>query len=138
MTTRSTIITTFLCAGAALVAAALFGCRSAPVVIPDDLGPAETFQRAQDAADRGDYALAIRYYSVFRDKHPDLKDRTAWATYEIAFNYHKMGKDALALAQLEDLFKQYDTDSDTLPPAPRVLAQKLRDRLSAAALKPAP
>ena len=136
MTIRSAVITVSLCALVALVGAALAGCKSTPVVIPDDLSAAETFQRAQDASDAGDYLLAIRYYTTFQDKHPESKDRAIWASYEIAFNYHKMGKNAQALGLLDDLLKQYDAPTDTLPPAPRVLAQKLRDRI-AETLKPA-
>lgn len=123
-------------AGAALlscaiaIAAVLAGCKSQPVVIPDTLSAAETFQRAQDASDRGDFALAIRYYSTFKDKHPENAERDAWASYEIAFAYHKMGKNAIAIGFLDDLLKQYETGNDSLPPAPRILAQKLKDRLS--------
>lgn len=135
MTIRSAIVTTFLCALVAFAGAALAGCKSAPVVIPDDLSPAETFQRAQDASDRGDYLLAIRYYTTFQDQHPEMKDRLIWASYEIAFAYHKMGKNAQALPLLDDLLKEYDTATDSLPSAPRILAQKLRDRL-AETLKP--
>jgi len=135
MTIRSAIVTTLLCALVALAGAALAGCKSAPVVIPDDLNAAETFQHAQDASDRGDYLLAIRYYTTFRDKHPEIKDRAIWASYEIAFAYHKMGKNAQALTLLDDLLKEYDAATEALPAAPRILAQKLRDRL-AETLKP--
>lgn len=136
MTIRSFIVTILLSALVAFAGAALAGCKSAPVVIPDDLSAAATFQHAQDASDRGDYLLAIRYYTNFKDKHPESKDRAIWASYEIAFNYHKMGKNAQALGLLDDLLKEYDASSDPLPPAPRILAQRLRDRL-AETLKPA-
>jgi outer membrane protein assembly factor BamD (BamD/ComL family) len=113
----------------------LQGCNSQPKVIPADLGAAESFQRAQDASGRGDYALAIRYYTSFRDNHPDNSDRDVWALYEIAFNYHKMGKNAMAVTLLDQLLRQYQTDNGTLPPAPRILAQKIRDRLSQMVVK---
>ncbi|MGA2764825.1 MAG: tetratricopeptide repeat protein [Spirochaetia bacterium] len=106
------------------------GCHTGPVVIPADLGAAESFQRAQDAADNGNYTLAIRYYSTFLQNHPENKDRGAWAQYEIAFNYHKMGRNATALTYLDQLLQQYQPGDDTLPAAPRILAQKLKDRLS--------
>ncbi|HVP17635.1 MAG TPA: tetratricopeptide repeat protein [Spirochaetia bacterium] len=108
------------------LAALVAGCRSQPKAISPDLGAAESFQRAQDASDAGNYALAIRYYSAYRESHPDNKDRDIWALYEIAFNYHKMGNTAKAIELLDELLKQYQTDGDTLPPAPRILAQELR------------
>jgi len=116
---------------AACWTALLASCKSAPLVIPADLPPAEIFQRAQDAADSGNYALAIRYYTAFRENHPDIADRNAWAQYEIAFNYHKMGKNAMAVSLIDQLLKLYQTAGDTLPPAPRILALKLKDRLAA-------
>ncbi len=108
----------------------LGACRSAPVVIPADLSAAESFQRAQDATDGGNYALAIRYYTAFRENNPDNKDRDIWALYEIAFNYHKMGNDAKAVELLDQVLQQYQTDNGTLPPAPRILAQELRSSWS--------
>jgi outer membrane protein assembly factor BamD (BamD/ComL family) len=120
----------FLIAFAACAVALIGGCRTQPKVIPADLSAAETFQRAQDAADAGDYSLAIRYYSSYREYHPDNKDRDVWALYEIAFNYHKMGKNAKAVELLDQLLQQYQTQSDTLPPAPSILARDLKDRLS--------
>ena len=123
---------------AVFLLAAVQGCKSAPPVIPPDLSAAETFQRAQDAADSGNYALAIRYYAAFRQSHPENTDRDVWAQYEIAFNYHKMGKNTVAIGLLGKLLQEYQTGGDSLPPAPRILAQKLRDRLSAVAGVSAP
>jgi len=107
----------------------LESCRTQPKVIPPDLSAAESFQRAQDAADGGDYALAIRYYTTFRENNPNNRDRDIWALYEIAFNYHKMGKNAIAIGFLDQLLQQYQGDTGDLPAAPRILAQKLKDRL---------
>jgi len=120
----------FFCALVLGVAIALAGCRSEPKVIPPDLSAAESFQRAQDAADNGNYSLAIRYYKTFRDNNPGSADRDAWALYEIAFNYHKMGKNAVAMGYLDQLLAQYQNDTGTLPPAPRILGQDLKERLS--------
>ena len=106
------------------------GCRTQPPNISPDLGAAETFQHAQDASDGGNYSLAIRYYSAYRESHPDNKDRDIWALYEIAFNYHKMGKTAKAIEILDQLLQQYQTDGNTLPPAPRILAQELKSNWS--------
>ncbi len=116
---------------AVCLAVLIAGCKAQPKVIPADLSAAESFQLAQDAADAGNYGLAVRYYSAYRDNHPDNKDRDIWALYEIAFNYHKMGKNAQAITLLDQLLQQYQSDpSVELPLAPRILAQKLKDRLS--------
>ncbi|MGA2613579.1 MAG: tetratricopeptide repeat protein [Spirochaetia bacterium] len=109
---------------------AVEGCSTQPKVIPPDLSAAESFQHAQDASDGGDYALAIRYYTAFRANNPNNSDRDVWALYEIAFNYHRMGKNQMAVTLLDQLLQQYQNDTGNLPPAPRILAQKLRDRLS--------
>ncbi|MGO9410344.1 MAG: tetratricopeptide repeat protein [Spirochaetia bacterium] len=111
------------------VSIAVVSCRTQPQVISPDLSAAESFQRAQDAADGGDYALAIRYYRSFLDNNPNIPDRDIWALYEIAFNYHKMGKNANAVALLDQVLQQYQNDTGTLPAAPRILALKLKDRL---------
>jgi len=116
---------------------AIIGCRTQPQVIPPDLSAAESFQRAQDAADSGDYALAIRYYTTFRDNNPNNKDRDVWALYEIGFSYHKMGKNAIAVSYMDQVLDEYQTDTGTLPPAPRILAQDLKERLLPT-IKPAP
>ncbi|HTO22595.1 MAG TPA: hypothetical protein VMF68_11400 [Spirochaetia bacterium] len=128
---------------AVLAAAVLAGvlvlasCASGPEKIPPGLSAVDIFQRAQDASDRGDYQLAIRYYSLIATEYPDDVNHLTWATYEIAFLYHKMGKDAVALARINELLDQYASQGDKLPPAPRVLAAKLRTRLEAA-VKSAP
>jgi hypothetical protein len=111
------------------VSIAVVGCRTQPQVISPNLSAAESFQRAQDASDAGDFALAIRYYKTFLDNNPNNPDRDIWALYEIAFNYHKMGKNATAAPLLDQLLQQYSNDTGNLPAAPRILAQKLKDRL---------
>ena len=96
---------------------------------PGGFSAAESFQRAQDAADGGNYLLAIRYYTAFRENNPNNRERDAWALYEIAFNYHKMRKNSKAMTFLDQLLQQYEGDPGDLPAAPRILAQKLKDRL---------
>lgn len=117
---------------AAVLAAALvtlFSCATGPVVIPPDLSAAEIFQRAQDASDRGDFALGMRYYEMVPIAHPDDVLHMTWASYEIAFLYHKMGKNDTALTLITALLDRYTTEGDKLPPAPHVLASKLKVRL---------
>jgi outer membrane protein assembly factor BamD (BamD/ComL family) len=114
-------------AGAAAVL--LSACASQSPVIPEGLSAAEIFQRAQDAAGKGDYQLGIRYYELVPKNYPDDREHNIWASYEIAFLYHKMGKNDVALNLLKDLLAQYATAGDTLPPGPKILAEKLQARL---------
>jgi len=120
--------------GAAFAAALtlLSSCASGPVQIPPGLSAVEIFQRAQDASDRGDYPLAIRYYSLIATDYPEDLNHLTWASYEIAFLYHKMGRNDIALARINELLDKYATEGDKLPPAPRVLVVKLKARLEAA------
>jgi outer membrane protein assembly factor BamD (BamD/ComL family) len=119
----------FLCAACCAAFAFLASCSSGPAVIPPGLSAAEIFQRAQDASDRGDYPLGIRYYSLIETTHPEDTNHLTWAAYEIAVCYHKMGKSEMALSLVTDLLARYEKDAAALPPAPRVLALKLKARL---------
>ena len=124
-----------LCAACLAAFAFLASCASGPAVIPPGLSAAEIFQRAQDATDRGDYPLGIRYYSVGETTYPDDSNHRTWASYEIAVCYHKMGKDEMSLSLINDLLARYEKDAAAFPPAPRVLALKLKARLEATAPK---
>ncbi len=95
----------------------------------EGLSAAEIFQRAQDAAEKGDSLAAIRYYEAFKERRPDDRERVAWASYEIAFLYHKMKKDDTSLVLLDELLAQYAKEGDALPAAPRILAQNLKARI---------
>ena len=120
------------CSGMLLL---LVACRTAPPVSEESLTAAEIFQRAQDTADRGEYAHAIQYYRLFQQKHPQDSERGAWAIYEIAFLYHKMGRDEEALSLLADLLDRYAKEGSFLPSAPQILAGKLKARIEESAKK---
>ena len=109
----------------------LASCAGQPRTLPDGLTAAEIFQRAQDAADRGDYTLGITFYEACQQRYPDDISHKVWASYEIAFLYHKMGKNAKAATLLADLLAQYSNQGASVPPAPLVLSQQLKDRLEA-------
>jgi outer membrane protein assembly factor BamD (BamD/ComL family) len=109
----------------------LASCVTQKPAIPEGLSAEEIFQRAQDAVDRGNYSVGMTYYSLVQEKYPDDKAHGAWASYEIAFLYHKMGKNETALSLIDKLLDQYGKEGDALPPAPFVLAQKLKARLEA-------
>jgi hypothetical protein len=111
-------------------AALLASCAGSPGPLPSGLTPPEYFQRAQDASERGDYPLALSYYTGFREAFPGDVQRGVWADYEIAFLYHKMGQTAEALRLFDDLLARYEKGGDQqLPDAPRILALKLKVRL---------
>jgi outer membrane protein assembly factor BamD (BamD/ComL family) len=110
----------------------LAGCASTPVALPQGLSAGEVFQHAQDAVDRTDYALAIRYYATVKTSFPDDVTHVVWAAYEIAFLNHKLGKNVEALTLINELLDTYKDSWDTLPPAtaaPHILAEKLKARL---------
>ena len=116
---------------AAFVAALLGACATAPAALPDGLPAAEIFQRAQDVSDRGDWDTAISFYGEVVKRYPQDIDHVIWAQYEIAFLYHKSGKNEISLKLVNDLLDRYAKEGDALPPAPRVLAQGLKTRLEA-------
>jgi outer membrane protein assembly factor BamD (BamD/ComL family) len=130
MTYRMSMTKT-LAAGLVFAAAFLLlaSCVTRKPVIPDDLTAEDMFQRAQDAIDRGNYSLGMTYFSLVQEKYPDDKAHGAWASYEIAFLYHKMGKNETALSLIDTLLDRYLKEADALPQAPLVLAQKLKTRL---------
>ncbi len=135
--TPSRTILLFLAVLAA--ALAVTACKSPPPPSMEGLSAAEIFQRAQDEAEKGNSEQAIRYYEAYKQMRPDDRERGAWASYEIAFLYHKMKKDELALQLLDQLLAQYAADAGGLPPGPRILAEKLRASiLEARSPRPAP
>jgi outer membrane protein assembly factor BamD (BamD/ComL family) len=126
---RTLALSLVFAAAAALLL--LASCATQTAAIPDGLSAEEIFQRAQDAVDRGNYSLGMTYYSLVQEKYPDDTAHGVWASYEIAFLYHKMGKNETALSLVDQLLDKYGKEGDALPPAPRVLAQKLKARLEA-------
>src|SRR5512137_1829298 len=81
----------------------IWGCKSTPPPIEQELSPTGFFQKAQEASDANKYALAIKYYEAFLSKYPDERDRGVWARYEIALLKHKMGDDATAVRLFDEL-----------------------------------
>jgi outer membrane protein assembly factor BamD (BamD/ComL family) len=128
---RARVLIPSACLVATLLAA-LASCAGAPQTVSADLGPAEYFQRAQDAAESGNFAVALRYYQSFQAKYPEDAEHGAWASYEIAFLYHKMGDDKKCITLLDELLARY-AKGEQLPDAPRILALKVKARLEAKA-----
>jgi len=113
------------------------GCKSAPQVIPQDLSPAEYFQRGQEASDAGRYSFAMQIYRQFQTQYPEERDRQLWAKYEIALLQYKMGETQTALEGFDALLQEYAAAAATppeggpLPDGPRILAEKLKSRIVA-------
>jgi outer membrane protein assembly factor BamD (BamD/ComL family) len=103
----------------------LASCKSTGPVDLTGLTPAEVFQRAQDASDSGDYRRALAYYEGFLAQPGIDAERGAWARYEIALLYHKLGDDDTALAKFDELLALYEKDP-TLPEGPKVLAASVK------------
>jgi outer membrane protein assembly factor BamD (BamD/ComL family) len=128
---RQPIKFAFLCA-AAVALFLLAGCASQPTTVPEGLSVGEIFQRAQDASDGGNYSTSILFYSQVEKSYPADIEHVIWAQYEIAFLYHKMGKNDTAISLLTALLDRYAKEGAALPPAPRALAQDLKTRLESA------
>ena len=103
-----------------------FGCVTKIDPYQEDISNVELFQKAYEATDVRDDALALSYYEAYLERFPDDIKGCMWAQYEIAFLYHKMGNDKKALELFEELLKKYEEeDSELLPEGPKVLAEKV-------------
>jgi outer membrane protein assembly factor BamD (BamD/ComL family) len=107
----------------------IWGCKSTPPPIEQELSPTGFFQKAQEASDASKYGLAIKYYEAFLVKYPDERERGIWARYEIALLKHKLGDDATALRLFDELLALYAGDATDLPPGPKILAEKVKSRI---------
>ena len=123
--TPTRTVRTLLVLAALVPLAMLVTCKSTGPVDLTGLTPAEVFQRAQTASDGGDYRRALEYYEGFLAQPGIEAQRAAWARYESALLYHKLGDDDTALAKLDELLARYATDK-TLPDGPRVLAASVK------------
>ncbi len=102
------------------------GCKTAPVVIPDEMTPAEFFQKAQEASNNGKYETALNYYNTFLERYPDDTQRDVEAEYEIAFIAYKQHNYTKARELFNEILKKYSTESSQVLPAwPKILSQKV-------------
>jgi outer membrane protein assembly factor BamD (BamD/ComL family) len=110
----------------AMIALIFASCETEPETIPDDLGPAEMFQRAQDAVDESRWDLARRYYEEFIVRYPDLRGQIVEAEYEIAFITYKEERYEESRDLFEAILAEYEADnSGQLPDWPRILSERL-------------
>jgi tetratricopeptide (TPR) repeat protein len=123
--THARTVRTLLVLAALVPLAVLASCKSTGPVDLTGLTPVEVFQRAQVASDSGDYSRALAYYEGFLAQPGIDASRAAWARYESALLYHKLGDDTTALAKFDELLALYEKDP-TLPEGPRVLAASVK------------
>lgn len=117
-TAALTVFITFI-----LLAAA---CKTTPVVIPDDMNPAEFFQKAQEASNNGKYDTALTYYNTFLERYPDDLQRRIEAEYEIAFIAYKRNDTEKAKQLFTELIDKYKSDASQILPAwPRIMSEKI-------------
>jgi tetratricopeptide (TPR) repeat protein len=113
-------------------------CPSCELIITPDMPPAMYFYKAQDAAQKNCYEVALGYYQKFLETYPDNLEKVVWAEYEIAVLYHKMGNDEKALELINALLLRYQNNtSQKLPEAPKSLALKVKTNLEKI-IKPPP
>lgn len=113
-----------------LAITAFWSCPSAEPVYSENMLPEDYFQLAQDRAERGDYKTAIAIYYKMKETFPANLEKNIWASYEIAFLYHKLGDDSTCLKLLDELLILYAQDTNKhLPTAPKKLAEILRDNI---------
>ena len=102
---------------ALLVALAVSCVSSAPVVIPDDLTPAELIQRGQEASDKNRYNVSIQYYEAILERFPYDIDNVIAAEYEIAFIHYKEKNYAQAKTEFYQVLDHYNIPDQELLPA---------------------
>ena len=113
-----------------LAAFLLNGCLSTIDPYAEEVTSIDLFQNAYEATEAGRYALAISYYEAIQERFPDDVRGNLWASFEIAFLYHKMGKNEEALKRFEDLLTRYEgEEGNLLPQAPRILAEKVTEEI---------
>ncbi|MDA8411953.1 MAG: hypothetical protein M0001_16385 [Treponema sp.] len=107
MKVSSIIRSAIVVSGIALVVA-LVGCKTAPVVIPQDLDAPMLVLKAQEASDANNNTLALRYYQALIDRFGDDPSNLATGEYEIAFINFKEGHKAKAKELFTALLARYD------------------------------
>ncbi|MDR3146369.1 MAG: hypothetical protein LBU21_08830, partial [Treponema sp.] len=91
-----------------LLGVLLSACATGPAEIPDDAGPEELVQRAQEASDRNRFKLSLQYYQEILERFPSNIDFICAAEYEIAFIHYKQRKYNQARDELKALLGRYE------------------------------
>ena len=106
---------------------ALFGCKSAPDPIPDDVTPAVLLQMAQASILKdNNNDNAVYYYTEFLNRFPDETQKVVEAEYEIAFIHYKEKDYDTSKKLFEEIVAKYQgPNGDLLPRWPLVLTNKI-------------
>jgi outer membrane protein assembly factor BamD (BamD/ComL family) len=107
-------------------------CASGPVVVPEDMSPAEIIQRAQEASDRNNFDAAKQYYVILLERYGTSIDIVCTAEYETAFLNYKQKNFEEAQAGFQQLLARYEgPDAILLPQHFRILAEKVMEKMIA-------
>ena len=110
--------------------ALMFSCASKPILIPDDMTPAELIQRGQEASDRNKFKTSLQYYAAVIERYPFDVDSILAAEYETAFIHYKQKKYDVAKVEFNELLKRYNTpDEELLPPSFKILSGKILEKI---------
>jgi len=113
-----------------LAALLAVSCASKPIVIDEDLTPAELIQRGQEASDRNRFSTALQFYSTVIERFPFDIDHILAAEYEIAFIHYKQKKYDIAKVEFENLLERYNIpDEELLPPSFKILSRMILDKI---------
>ncbi|MDR2510568.1 MAG: hypothetical protein LBC77_08000 [Spirochaetaceae bacterium] len=90
-----------------LCLAAVSGCASGPISVPEDSSAEEVIQLAQEAMDKDRYKLAIQYYEAVIDRFSFNAEAVCDAEYGIALVHYKQKKYDLAKEEYSALLDKY-------------------------------
>jgi outer membrane protein assembly factor BamD (BamD/ComL family) len=116
-----------------LLAAALLelSCITGPLVISEDLTPAELIQRGQEASDRNRYSVSLQYYETLIERFTFDIDNVIAAEYEIAFIHYKQKKYDIAKVEFSDILERYNIiDEELLPQQFKILSLKIMAKIT--------
>ncbi len=117
-----------------IVSIALVGCSTVRENEIGSMGKSQIFQKAYEAMDAGDFEGALVYYTSYVKLFPDDLAGNLWASYEIAFLYHKMGDDNKASELFKELIARYENEGNSSwPQAQRILAERVLGDIAKAA-----
>ena len=106
-------------------------CANRPVVIPDDITPAELIQRGQEASDRNRYNISLQYYTTVMERFPFDIDSILASEYEIALIHYKQKKYDMAKIEFYEILERYNTpDEELLPPSFKILSKIVLDKIT--------
>lgn len=106
--------------------------------VPEDLSPAQLFQRAQDEINQDNWENARAYVMAFKERFPDEKVKDLEADYLLAQLLMKEDRPEEALAAFKTLLARFDEpDAQYYPQWVKILCVKLIHKLEVQLAPPA-